>query len=232
MDYKYLIASRDGVVKYIACNLMPKGYIFYTTFMIPEDKDPELVDAKIILKYNTHLDKFTRARRKKGGVAAVKYVRWDRLGILLATKGESPFFTEEGDVRNASDNPLVIAGYSISVNPQTFKVSVRIHREAMKELKRLVMEWGFKKDRAWWDNWFKRGLPFLPFKGVQDGAYALLRLLNENRKSFKQNTLDWKDCIRRKFPVVPMLEPSSKELLDLLRCYKAPLKSTGEAEKE
>src|SRR3954471_24758561 len=105
----YLIRSNRHLVQYVATNLLPKKYVFWSMSWLPEGADALLVDAKLILRYNCHISKETAYRRRKGGHATVKYLRVGRLCLLLATKGDSPFFQREAwkDIR---DSPLHIAG--------------------------------------------------------------------------------------------------------------------------
>lgn len=215
VDYRYLIKSKTALAQYLACNLLPKGYHFYVASWIPEGKDPLTVDAKLILSYHTHVPKEKAYRRRKAGLSTVKYVRCGRLALLLATKGDSPFFQREAwkDVR---DNPICFGGYSVGVNRQSGKVSVRLHREAQNELKRFILEWACKRDLAWWEAWVK-AFPFLPFAGVRDNLFALIRFLNENRKSFRLPPVEWRECVRKEFkPEVVYLE-TPPEILELLR---------------
>jgi hypothetical protein len=219
MDYPYLVKSKHHLAQYLACNLLPKGYYFYATSWIPEGKDPLLVDAKLMLLYATYTDKAKVARRKKAGHAAVKYMRLGRLCILMATKGESPFFQRE-QWKDCREYPISFGGYSISCQKVTGKksgkVSVRLHREATRRLKKFILTWGYKRRREWWEKWIWR-FPFLPFAGVRDNLFALIRFLNENRKSFRQDPVDWKICVRKKFTAVGVWEESPREIVELLR---------------
>ena len=218
MSYRYLATGKRQLIQYLACNLLPKGYVFYTTFMIPKDKDAELIDAKLITKYATHLHKQKAYRRKKGGQAIVKYVRLGNLAILLATKGESAFFNDES-WKDARDNPIVLFGYSLAVNKETGKVSVRLHRETQRRLKKFLLTWGNRRSREWWEAWVRK-FPFSAYAGVRDNLFSLIRFLNDNRKSFKQLPIEWKRCVRKKIKPMVCLHESSKELLQLLEwCY-------------
>jgi hypothetical protein len=219
MSYRYLATGKRQLIQYLACNLLPKGYVFYTTFMIPKDKDAELIDAKLITKYNTWMHKQKAYRLHKGGQAIVKYVRLGNLGVLLATRGESAFFKDETGYKDARDYPIVLFGYSISINRETGKVSVRLHRETQRRLKKFLMTWGNRRSREWWEAWIRK-FPFSSYAGVRDNLFSLIRFLNDNRKSFKQLPVEWKRCVRKKIKPVVCLRESSPELLQLLQwCY-------------
>jgi hypothetical protein len=214
---RYLVKSPAHVVQYLACNLLPKGYLFYSTSWIPEGKDTALVDAKLLLAYDCHFAKEKVYRRKKAGHAAVKYLRCGQLCILLATKGRSPFFDRE-DWKDVRDNPIHVAGYSLSVNRQTGKVSARLHREAQRYLKReftVLASSDLRECEA-----KIKSFPFLPFAGVRDNLFSLIRHLNECRRLLRKAPVEWKRCVRKEFTPEPVFLETPKEIEDLLR-YEA-----------
>lgn len=215
MSYSYLIRSPRHLVQFIACNLAPRGYRFYSTFVIPDGKDVVAVDAKLTLLHQTHLSKERQYRRSKAGYAKVKYVRCGRLCLLIATKGTSTFFEREAwaDLRERS---LAVGGYAISVHRESEKVSVRLHRETVNRLKRFCLEWATKRDVRWWEDWFWH-LPLLPFAGVRDDVFSVLRFLNASRKDFRQPPVEWRRCVRKRFTPEPVFLDSPPELLELLR---------------
>jgi hypothetical protein len=216
--YQYLAKSPRALVQYIACNAMPKGYYYYSTAYIPADKDPLLVDAKMIMTYETHLPKWTISRRKKAGIASVKYLRCGRLILLIATKGKSPFFQREA-FDTVWRRRLVIGGYSLTANEKTGKVSVRLHLETQRRIKRYILEWAWKQSKAWWEEWL-RDFPFLPFDGVRDDLFALIRFLNANRKSFRKEMVEWKGNVKKTFTPEPVFLPTPPEILELIKAEK------------
>lgn len=67
------------------------GYHWYARVDIPESKKSSAsrVDAKICSKYpEVELGKDKRYQAKKAGKANYAYLRWDRWGILLRSRGE------------------------------------------------------------------------------------------------------------------------------------------------
>jgi hypothetical protein len=215
-DYRYLISGKYSLVHYYARNLATKGYIFYTSFVIPTGKDPETIDAKLILKYETFLPRHTVSRNRRKGLASVKYVRCGNIGYLFATHGRSEFFTNEKP-RCAFDTPFYLAGYAVSVNRETGKVTVSLHREYQRRLKRFIMTWGHRRPSAWWVNWFNKSY-FFQYRGVRENLFSLIKVLNANRRDFKLEPIPWEEVLGKKLPASrALLEPSSKELLDLLQ---------------
>ncbi len=83
--------------------------------VVPEDKDPESVDAKLIEKYSVDRSKWGRSIDAENGVARMQYIRHERTFLLIATHGTHRFFEDEnGSVRDARKSPIKYAGYSIS----------------------------------------------------------------------------------------------------------------------
>ena len=75
---------------------------------------PASGDRKIIGQYGIDVSKWARTRRKKAGHARVQYLRYGRFLVILATHGEHPFFTREGNqVRDIRRYPIHFMGYAI-----------------------------------------------------------------------------------------------------------------------
>ncbi|TXH14239.1 MAG: hypothetical protein E6R03_09795 [Hyphomicrobiaceae bacterium] len=227
-DYRYLISNQRDLVHYYCRNLATKGYVFYTSFPLPRDKDPETIDAKLILLYQCHLPRHTVSRNRRKGLASVKYVRCGNVGYLFSTHGRGEFFTREMGYRCAFNTPFTVGGYSVSVSRDTGKVRVSLHREYQRRLKRFIMRWGTKRDASWWVKWFK-GNQFSQYSGVRENLFSLIKLLNANRRDFRQDAVPWENILGKKVKVSGLLQPSSKELLSLLE-FMSQSKSNGEAE--
>lgn len=216
MSYRYLVKSHRHLAQYVACNLMPKGYYFYTSFLIPQHKDPVLTDAKLTLMYDTMLTKSQTARRKKANRCSVKYVRCGRLCFLFATHGKGLFFEREKNIRDARSAPVGFGPYSIGVNRGTGKTTCHLHRNVLNRLKRFILEWATRREVSWWERWFHRW-PFPAFKGVRDQLFTLLRFLNACRKDFRLPVVDWKACdIRKTITPQAVFLPTPEEVISLL----------------
>jgi len=198
MEHRYEIDSREGLVQYLAANLLPHGYWFYVTGRVPDGKDPFRIDAKLIAKYGVALSRQQRARRKLVGLANLQYVRWGRLWILLATHGDHPFFAEGGErVRDVRHCPLQVAGYSLTVRRGGFlkkspgderqtpdtkrRVRVQIARERYRDLKADLLELALRRSveelgRA------LGGVAFEPYAPIRRQLLNLLRLMNAKRQ--------------------------------------------------
>ncbi len=216
MNASYLVKDIHGLVQLISSNYFTQGYYFYTTGRIPEGKDPELIDVKLILKYQTHTARSKNHRRRKAGLACVKYLRCGRIFVLLATHGKSPVFQQE-NLRDARSSPLVLWGYSIGVNPETLKVTTKVHRDTMRRLEKRILERAMWSEKSW-KAFFWR-FPFRPYAGVRTSVFTLLRNLNQARKAFRLKPIAWRSCVRKKMKSVPAYVPTSPEVLDCLRCF-------------
>jgi len=97
-----------GVRSAVGGQLRDPRLLVYVSGWIPQGKDPEKTDAKLIERYGIDVSKWTRCRRKKAGAANVQYLRHDRFFVLLATRGQHPFSLEPGfgtSGRNPSSSP-------------------------------------------------------------------------------------------------------------------------------
>jgi hypothetical protein len=115
MKYRCETTSVEGFIQMLACNYLPHGYYFCAQGRIPDGKDPRAVDEKLIQRYQIDRSRAARSRRKKLGYANVHYLRFERLFVLLATKGEHWFFeAEKVRIQDLRRKPLQVAGFSIS----------------------------------------------------------------------------------------------------------------------
>src|SRR5689334_21542193 len=93
--YRCVAASVAGFIQQLDDSYLKDGYWFYVTGVIPEGKDPEKTDLKIIKQYEIGLSKWARARRKKAGFSNIQYLRFERFYVIMATHGSHRFFEEE-----------------------------------------------------------------------------------------------------------------------------------------
>lgn len=115
MSYRCEATSVGGFVQQLAVSYLRNGYWFYVAGRVPDGKDPSAVDRKLVERYGIDRSKWSRARRKRQGLANVQYIRFGRFFLILATHGTHRFFEEEGKViRDARRQPITFAGYSIS----------------------------------------------------------------------------------------------------------------------
>lgn len=183
----------------LACNYMPHGYFFFVSGVIPEGKNPELVDRKLIDKYRVAVSRQGRVRRKHAGLANIHYLRFERFWVLLATHGIHDFFEHERmNLRDARKCPIQFQGYSISVKRGGYlrkkdplqpaardarlRVRVQICREKYRELKAWFLEIATRRSaealgrELFW-------IAFEPYAPVRQQLLNILRLINRARQT-------------------------------------------------
>jgi hypothetical protein len=213
MEYLCETTSLEGFVQLLACNFLPHGYWFYVTGRIPHGKDCRRIDAKLIEKYGVSLSRAARCRRKQLGYANLRYLRWGRFFVLIATHGKHRFFEEEGEsVRDIRRVPLKIAGYSISFRPGNKQRSgkadekghshIAIGLEQFKELQAWFAEIAARQSTARLGLEFYR-FPYEPYAPIRRQMLRLLRIVNEVRKRKGFDTLPYEVLPLRRRVVKP-----------------------------
>ena len=192
MRYRAETTSVEGFVQQIACCYLRHGYWFYVFGKIPGSKAPDMIDEKLIAKYGIDISQSTRARRKRVGRSNLQYIRHESTFVILATKGEHPFFQEEaGRIRDIRRVPIRYAGYSISYKPggrkkdgsndDKWHAHVEIDREQFLALRAWFSE------RALRDSCERLAseigqLPIAPYAPVRRQMLQILRDINRIRK--------------------------------------------------
>lgn len=192
MQYRSEATSVEGFVQQIACCYLRHGYWFYVTGRIPDRKNPEDVDRKLIEKYGIAVSQSTRSRRKRLGQANLQYLRFQNFFIILATHGTHRFFDEEADsIRDIRRIPLQFHGYSISYRrggrtrdgkpDSKWHAHVAIERRRYLELKAHLLE--LARHRSV-DNLVLQfyHIPFEPYAPVRRQLLNIHRSINQTRK--------------------------------------------------
>jgi hypothetical protein len=187
MTYQSVATSVAGFVQQLAVAYVTHGYYFYVTGRIPDDKDPAKTDQKIMEQYGIDASKWTRARRKKAGLANVHYLRYRSFFVILANHGEQPFFAAEAkQLRDIRVSPLHFMGYSIGCRQARgggrFHASVRIEQDSYRALKtqfeRAALQSSLE-DLCW----ALRAIPYQPYAPVRDQLSCIVRAINRQRKT-------------------------------------------------
>lgn len=186
MAYRCVATSVAGFVQQLAVSYIANGYYFYVAGQIPDGKDPARTDQKLIRQYGIDVSKWTRARRKKQGLARVQYLRYRSFFVLLATHGQHPFFTLEArQLRDIREHPLYFRGYSIGCRRArgggAYHASVRIEGGECRNLKAYFEEIATRQSveeisRA------LGALDYAPYAPVQAQKARLLRAVNRRRQ--------------------------------------------------
>lgn len=200
-------------MQYVSCNLLPHGYWFYVTGRIPRNKDPRLVDAKLIEKYGANVSPSERHRRKRAGVANIRYLRLERFFVLLATHGRHPFFEEERQaIRDVRRVPLRVGDYAISYRrggrtrektpDRKWHSHVAINRRKANQLKAHFRELALRLSaerlalKFYW-------LPYAAYAPVRRQLLGILKEVNRVRKLAGRSRLPYEVLPLRRRPVRP-----------------------------
>lgn len=185
MIYRCVATSEAGFVQQLAVAYVNHGYWFYVTGCVPGHKQPELIDQKLIEKYDVAISKWARARRKRQGLANVHYLRHADFFVLIATKGVHRFFEEERTViRDVRRQPIRFAGYSIGYKQGAdgkWHASVRIHPVEYNLLKDYCLELASQRTTLELGHAFER-VPFEPYAPVRRQLLNILRAVNHARR--------------------------------------------------
>ena len=223
MQYRAEATSIEGFVQQIACCYLRHGYWFYVAGWIPQGKDPKAVDEKLIAKYGIAISESTRARRKKAGHANLQYIRHEQFFVILATKGEHRFFTEEGSrVRDIRRVPVKYAGYSISYRrggrtrdgqpDSKWHSHVEIDRRQLLDLKAWLTEHAGKATTAELAKAIY-SLPVESYAPVRRQLLVMLRAVNQVRKVAGKRPLPTEILPLRRRVVSPFQQNARVSLL-------------------
>lgn len=202
MSYRAETTSLAGFVQQIAVGYVQHGYFFYVTGEIPDRKDPQKTDAKLVERYGIDCSKFARARRKRLGLANLQYVRFRRRFVLLATHGEHPFFAEEAAlVRDLRRVPLKVEGYAIG--HRHGHVQVRIERTEYEQLKAYFLTLAPRRSAVALAEEFA-AVPYEPYAPVRGQLLCIWRAVNRARKEagfepVPREAVPWRRRIVRPF---------------------------------
>lgn len=195
----------EGFVQQLAVAYLGNGYWFYVVGEIPEGKDPQKVDHKLLTRYEIDLSKWERARRKRAGLANLQYLRFGRLFVLLATHGTHAFFADEASsIRDARHTPIRFHGYSISY--RNGHPHVRIEQEEYKRLKAYFVDLAPHRSAEGLGRELAR-VAFEPYAPVRRQLLAVLRAINRERKRAGFEPVP-KSCFRFVRRVCRPFEPS------------------------
>lgn len=210
MTYRCVAASVSGFVQQLAVGYVAHGYYFYVCGTIPEPKEPVRTDQKIIAQYGIGVSKWTRARRKKGGMANVQYLRYGQFFVIIAKHGDQSFFAAEArrlrDVRRA---PIPFMGYSVgcrrSRHEGSYHVSVRIRRETYRDLKARFEKQALHRSVEELCREL-RGIPYEPYAPVRDQLRGIVRAINRRRAKGGCEPVPMSVLRRTRMPVKPFAQ--------------------------
>jgi hypothetical protein len=221
MKYRCEVTSVEGAVQLLACNYLPHGYWFYVPGFVPAKKDGQLVDTKLMKKYEVDISRPSRSRRKQLGYANIHYLRHGRFFLLLATHGRHRFYEVEKYIRDVRHSPIRFAGYSISVRrggnkrkeganaepepDNRWRSHVEIDRNNYNALKAYFLDLAVHRSAANLAAEFAQ-VPFEPYAPVRRQLLNILRSVNRARKEAGYEQLPF-STLRYRRRIVRPFEP-------------------------
>ncbi|MGE3109334.1 MAG: hypothetical protein AB7G11_04760 [Phycisphaerales bacterium] len=201
--YRCVAGSLEGFIQQLAVSYVAHGYWFFVTGRVPEGKDPAAVDAKLVAKYGADESKWSRARRKRAGLANTQYLRHERFFVVLCTHGEHLFFAEEGkQVRDIRKSPVRYGGYSVSFRGG--HAHVRIDQAQYHLLKCYFLEEATRRSAESLGAAL-RNLPFEPYAPVRRQLLNLVRAVNRRRVAAGLDLVEFRSLRLRRRVVGPFV---------------------------
>ena len=211
MAYRCATTSVTGFVQQIACCYLRHGFWWYVTGVIPEHKDAESVDRKLISRYDIDNGEWRRTRNKQLGKANLHYIRHENFFVLFASKGQHPFFTDEaGQIRDIRRVPLRYKGYSISYRPggrtrkgekdPRWHAHVQIDQPKYRELKSWFEDIANRRNEQFLSEALGN-IPWEPYAPVRRQKLNVVRAVNKKRKTANRPRLST-DVVRMRRRVV------------------------------
>lgn len=186
MEYRCVATSVEGFVQQLAVAYVTHGYWFYVQGQIPEHKGPAAVDQKLMDRYGIAISKWTRARRKRQGLANMQYLRHERTFVLLATKGRHDFFERERPaIRDIRRMPIKFAGYSIGCGrgrDGRWHASVRVDRQTYRDIRDYMVDRGVRVEAPVLADSLQR-VGLSPYAPVRRQLLNVWRAVNRARRA-------------------------------------------------
>lgn len=155
------------------------GFYYYVLWELPEGRNLAKIDEKIVNRYNANQPRWERFNARKKGSVVVRYVRFHRYALLIATDGDRDhlFFNHERwqDVRV---NPLMIWRYSLGI--KAGKGEVRLQKNRIKAARELLANVALDR-HAKVQGIYNQISPFT-YRGILHQKYKLAKEVNQRRQ--------------------------------------------------
>src|SRR5262245_60401836 len=178
----FVVRTVEGFVRQVSAHCLPNGFYFYVSGFVREGKDPQTVDASVIEKYDIAPNKWERYRRKRRGEVIVRYLRYERRFLILATDlvGDHPFVLTEAEVRDARKVPIKFHGYQMSYTGG--RTWVRIGPDERRRIRAEVLDVATRRSVPALVSWF-RAVPYEPYAAVRYQLFQVLEEVNLKRRA-------------------------------------------------
>lgn len=178
----YETTSVGAFVQQVAVHCLPHGYRYYVSGLMPEGKDYRAIDARIIAKYEIPQNRFARYRLKKAGEVVIRYLRFERWFLLIASGpwGQHRFFESEVEIRDVQAVPIRFHGYELTFRDG--RVWVRIGERELAAVRERLLRRAVRSRVSQLVTEFQ-SLPYEPYRSVLYQLFGLLREVNRRRKA-------------------------------------------------
>ncbi len=205
--YRCVATSVAGFIQQLAVSYIGNGYWFWVAGEIPEGKEPDRTDRKIVDQYGIGISKWTRARGKKAGMANLHYLRHERFFVIIATSGRHEFFEAEANrIADVRRRPIYFHGHSIGCRREwgrgRLHASVRIERKRYLEVKAYFEDLASHRSTERLVAEFQ-ALPFERYAPVRNQLWMILRAVNRVRKMAGWEMVPREAIWKRRRPVKP-----------------------------
>jgi hypothetical protein len=191
MKYRCVATTPEGLVQQVAVSYLRHGYWWYVAGRIGPDKDPVLLDRKLLNKYEIDIGERERAARKRRGLANMQYIRFESTFLLMVSKGHHSFKQQERkQIRDCRRTPIQFEGYSISYRQsgvtQQGEASPKWHSHVAidpttyRQLKAFLLERATHRSAENLATDFGR-IPYSRYAPVRRQLLNLLRAVNDVR---------------------------------------------------
>ena len=189
--YRCVATSVRAFVQQVAVSYIRHGYREYVEGWVPEPKNPAMLDAKLVTKYEIDISESARAWRKRQGKANVQYIRHGRFFLIMLTSGDHELLRQiEGkSLRRVTTVPICYGGYSITY--RNGHASVRIEKKHYSQLRAWFLYLAVHRSAENLTNEFYK-LRFQPFRIVKSQLWRLVDEVNAARKKAGFEQLPYK----------------------------------------
>ena len=166
------------------------GYVRYAVRYIPDDKELEQVDTKILKAYSVTFHRTTRANRRKKGLGNVVYIRYKQMFILLADEGKHESF-DRIKWLTFRTQPLHFQGYSVGIKAN--KPNIIVEPKRWKAIKKKAFAIALH-DHEKVVRHFQQISPFT-FAGITNQKWKLFLVVNKKRKRAGLPNIRWEEAV-------------------------------------
>lgn len=182
MRSRWVAGGLGDFLRKIAYDYARYGYYFYAIREIPEGKELDVVDEKLLSTYGVTYQHMRRKRRGEKGFANVAYIRYGRWFVLLGTEGQHEAFGRicRKDLRQ---EPLYFGGYTVGFHET--KIAVRVSPRRWKRIREVAKRISLHhegKVHHFFHEWLNRKVAPFSFPGVTEQKKQLLQEVNKKRK--------------------------------------------------